>query len=34
MKECIAEIVYGDLDCHGNCDNCQWCVDTTEGEDE
>lgn len=21
---CIAEIVYGDIECNGDCDNCHW----------
>ena len=21
---CIAEIVYGTIECNGDCDNCHW----------
>lgn len=32
---CIAEIVYGDIECNGDCNNCHWRdKDGTEQERE
>lgn len=30
---CIAEIIYGNVECNGNCDNCHWWDDPQESED-
>lgn len=30
---CIAEIVYGTVECNGNCDSCHW-WDEPESEDD
>lgn len=29
---CIAEIVYGTVECNGNCDSCHWWDEPQEGE--
>lgn len=29
---CIAEIIYGTVECDGNCDNCHWWVEPQESE--
>ena len=29
---CIAEIVYGTIECNGDCDNCHWWDDPQEKE--
>ena len=29
---CIAEIVYGTVDCNGDCDHCHWWDDPQEKE--
>ena len=32
---CIAEIIYGNVECNGNCDNCHWWDDPqAESEEE
>lgn len=30
---CIAEIVYGTVECNGDCDNCHWWVEPQESEE-
>ena len=29
---CIAEIIYGTVECNGNCDNCHWWDKPQESE--
>ena len=29
---CIAEIVYGTVECNGDCEHCHWWDDSTESE--
>ena len=31
---CIAEIVYGDVECNGDCDNCHWWDEPEKGSEE
>ena len=31
---CIAEIVYGTVECDGNCDNCHWWDEPQEGSND
>lgn len=31
---CIAEIVYGTVECNGNCDSCHWWDEPQESEVE
>ena len=30
---CIAEIIYGTVECNGNCDNCHWWDESQESEE-
>ena len=30
---CIAEIVYGIIECNCDCDNCHWWDESPEGEE-
>ena len=30
--DCIAEIIYGTIECNGNCENCHWWDEPQESE--
>lgn len=32
MMGCIAEIVYGTVECDGNCEHCHWWDEPQESE--